>query len=294
MIGWADGTLWPMFTWEHILSGSRAPVMGVVNVTPDSFSDGGRFLDPDAAVAHGLALVADGAAVLDVGGESTRPGAEPVGVDEELRRIVPVVRRLVEELGTGSSSVPVSIDTTKAAVATAAIDAGAVVVNDVSAGRADPEMFAVVAESGAGFVAMHMLGTPSTMQADPRYADVVDEVGGFLVDRLAAARAAGIASGALMADPGIGFGKRVEHNLELIARLPELGARVAAPVLVGPSRKAFIGSVLGDPDPTRREEGTLATVTWALDHGAAMVRVHDVRAAVRAGRLLHVMEESAA
>jgi len=283
-----------MFTWEHLLSGPRAPVMGVVNVTPDSFSDGGRFLDADAALAHGLGLVADGAAVLDVGGESTRPGAEPVGVDEELRRIVPVVRRLVDELGTGASSVPVSIDTTKAAVAAAAIDAGAVIVNDVSAGRNDPAMFAVVAESRAGFVAMHMLGAPPTMQTGPRYDDVVGEVADFLVERVSAARSAGIDAGALMADPGIGFGKRVEHNLELVARLPELAARVGVPVLVGTSRKAFIGSVLGGSDPTQRDDGTLATVTWALDHGAAMVRVHDVRAAARAARLLHVMEESAA
>ena len=283
-----------MFTWEHLLSGPRAPVMGVVNVTPDSFSDGGRFLDAGAALAHGLSLVADGAAVLDVGGESTRPGAEPVGADEELRRIVPVVRRLVDELGTGASSVPVSIDTTKAAVAAAAIDAGAVIVNDVSAGRNDPAMFAVVAESGTGFVAMHMLGAPRTMQARPRYDDVVGEVADFLVERVSAARSAGIDAGALMADPGIGFGKRVEHNLELVARLPELAARVGVPVLVGTSRKAFIGSVLGGSDPTQRDDGTLATVTWALDHGAAMVRVHDVRAAARAARLLHVMEESAA
>lgn len=283
-----------MFTWEDLLSGPRAPVMGVVNVTPDSFSDGGRFLDADAAVAHGLGLVADGAAVLDVGGESTRPGAEPVGVDEELRRIVPVVRRLVDELGSGGAPVPVSIDTTKAAVAAAAVDAGAVIVNDVSAGRNDPEMFAVVAESRAGFVAMHMLGAPPTMQTGPRYDDVVGEVADFLVERVSAARAAGIDTGALMADPGIGFGKQVEHNLELIARLPEIAARVGVPILVGTSRKAFIGSVLGGTDPTQRDDGTLATVTWALDHGAAMVRVHDVRAAARAARLLHVMEESAA
>lgn len=289
-----DGTLWPVFTWGNLLSGPRVPVMGVVNVTPDSFSDGGRFLDPDAAVAHGLSLVADGAAVLDVGGESTRPGAEPVDADEELRRVVPVVRRLVGELGTDDSSVPVSVDTTKAIVAAAALDAGAVIVNDISAGRADPAILGVVADSRAGYVAMHMLGEPRTMQADPRYDDVVGEVADFLVARLAAARDAGIEAESLMADPGIGFGKRVEHNLELIARLPELAQRVDAPLLVGTSRKSFIGAVLGDTDPTQREEGTLATVTFALDHGAAMVRVHDVRAASRAARLLRVMEESAA
>jgi dihydropteroate synthase len=277
-----------MFTWEHVLSGPRAPVMGVVNVTPDSFSDGGRFLDPDAAVAHGRALAADGAALLDVGGESTRPGAEPVAAEEELRRVVPVIRRLVE------GPVPVSVDTSKAVVAAAAIEAGAVVVNDVSAGRADPGILDVVAAAGAGYVAMHMLGEPRTMQRDPRYDDVVDDVASFLVDRLAAARAAGVAPGSLMADPGIGFGKRVEHNLELLAHLPEIAARVEVPLLIGPSRKTFIGRVLGDDDPTRREEGTLATVTYGLDHGAAMVRVHDVRAAVRAARLLRVLQERAA
>jgi dihydropteroate synthase len=283
-----------MFTWENLLSGSRSPVMGVVNVTPDSFSDGGRFLDPDAAVAYGRSLAAEGAAVLDVGGESTRPGAEPVDADEELRRVVPVIRRLVRDLAAGEASVPVSVDTTKAVVAAAALDAGAVVVNDISAGRADPAMLDVVADAGAGYVAMHMLGEPRTMQADPQYDDVVGDVADFLVERLAAARAAGIEAGALMADPGIGFGKRVAHNLELIARLAELTERVDAPMLVGTSRKAFIGSVLRDPDPTRREEGTLATVTWALDRGAALVRVHDVRAAVRVARLLRVLEESAA
>ena len=283
-----------MFTWENLLRGSSAPVMGVVNVTPDSFSDGGRFLDPDTAVAHGLSLVADGAAVLDVGGESTRPGAEPVGADEELRRVVTVVRRLVDELGALGRSVPVSVDTTKAVVAVAALDAGAVIVNDVSAGRADPEILGVVADARAGYVVMHMLGEPRTMQADPQYDDVVDDVAELLVARLDAARAAGIDSAALMADPGIGFGKRVAHNLELIARLPELAERVGAPILIGTSRKSFIGTVLGDDDLTRREEGTLATVTYALDHGAAMVRVHDVRAASRVARLLRAMEESAA
>ena len=283
-----------MFAWENLLSGSRAPVMGVVNATPDSFSDGGRYLDPGAAVAHGLALVAEGAAVVDVGGESTRPGAEPVAADEELRRVVPVIRGLVAALGADAASVPVSVDTTKSVVARAALDAGAAIVNDVSAGRTDPEMLGAVADAGAGYVAMHMLGEPRTMQADPRYDDVVDDVASFLVERLAVARAAGIAPGALMADPGIGFGKRAEHNLELIARVSELAARVDVPVLIGTSRKAFIGSVLGDTDPTRRDEGTLATVTWALDHGAALVRVHDARAAVRAARLLQVMEASAA
>ncbi len=214
--------------------------MGIVNVTPDSFSDGGRFLEADAAVAHGLALVAAGADLLDVGGESTRPGAEPVDEQEELRRVLPVVGRLAAESG-----VPVSIDTSKAVVAAAALDAGATVVNDVAAAT-DPEMFGVVAAAGAGLVVMHMQGEPRTMQADPHYDDVVVEVGDFLLDRLAAARAAGIPTASLCADPGIGFGKTAAHNLDLLARLGELVARLDVPVLVGPSRKSFIARVLGD------------------------------------------------
>ncbi len=266
-------------------------VMGIVNVTPDSFSDGGRYLDPAAAVDHGLGLVAAGADVLDVGGESTRPGAGPVSAEEEARRVVPVVRRLAAEAG-----VPVSIDTTKASVAAAALDAGAEMVNDVSAGRGDPDMLALVAGSGAGYVVMHMKGTPATMQRDPSYTDVVAEVGAFLHDRLAAAVDAGIDRGRLVADPGIGFGKTAAHNLELLARLPELVEAVdGTPVLVGTSRKAFIGSLLAPPEgPPRpveeREEGTLATVVWALDRGASMVRVHEVRPAAQAVRLLRALE----
>jgi dihydropteroate synthase len=264
--------------------------MGIVNVTPDSFSDGGRYLDPAAAVGHGLALAAAGADVLDVGGESSRPGAVPVSAEEETRRVLPVVRRLATEAG-----VPVSIDTTKAAVAAAALEAGAAVVNDISAGRADPDMLPLVAGAGAGYVVMHMQGTPATMQLDPTYADVVAEVGEFLRRRLAAAEEAGIERSRLVADPGIGFGKTAAHNLELLARLPELVEAVdGTPVLVGTSRKAFIGSFLapaGGPalGVEEREEGTLATVVWALDRGAAMVRVHDVRPAVHAVRLLQAL-----
>jgi len=262
--------------------------MGVVNVTPDSFSDGGRWIDADRAVAHGLDLVADGADLLDIGGESTRPGAEPVPADEERRRVVPVIERLAVESG-----VPLSIDTTKAEVAAAAIEAGAAIVNDVSAGRLDPPILEVVAAAGAGFVAMHMLGEPRTMQDDPQYDDVVGEVGDFLVERLAVARAAGIADAALAADPGIGFGKTVRHNLELLARLPEIVARVEVPVLVGTSRKRFIGAVLGreggDLPADQREEGTLATVACALDRGARVVRVHEARPAAHAVRLLEAM-----
>ena len=267
--------------------------MGVVNVTPDSFSDGGRYLDVEAAVAHGHALVAAGATLLDVGGESTRPGASPVDEHEERRRVLPVIERLGAEAG-----VPVSVDTTKATVAAAALDAGAVVVNDVSAGRHHPAILEVTADRGAGFVVMHMLGEPRTMQDDPRYDDVLIDVGDFLVDRLEAARAAGIADAALAADPGIGFGKTAAHNLTLLARLEELCDRVAVPVIVGSSRKRFLGALLRDatgaePAPEERDDATLATVVWALDHGARVVRVHAVRPAAQAVALLDALGEAA-
>jgi dihydropteroate synthase len=262
-------------------------VMGIVNVTPDSFSDGGRFLDAGRAVEHGLELAAAGAAVLDVGGESTRPGSQPVPADEQVRRVVPVIRRLAAEAG-----VPVSVDTTAASVAAAALEAGATVVNDITAGR-DPAMLGLVAEAAAGYVFMHMQGTPATMQADPRYDDVVVEVGAFLAERRAAAREAGIAEAELMADPGLGFGKTVAHNLTLLARLPDVARAAGVPVLVGPSRKGFIGMASGAPDAPlpvdEREDGTLAAVVWALDHGASMVRVHDVAPAVEAVRLLQAV-----
>lgn len=270
-----------MFAWSEVC-GERPAVMGVVNVTPDSFSDGGRFLDPDAAVAHGLALVDAGADLLDVGGESTRPGAAPVGEDEELRRVLPVVERLE------AAGVPVSIDTSKAAVAAAALAAGATVVNDVAAG-ADPEMFAVVAAASAGLVVMHMQGEPRTMQHDPHYHDVVVEVGDFLLDRLAVARAAGIPTAALCADPGLGFGKTAAHNVALLARLGELVGRVEVPVLVGPSRKSFIARLIGDDRVETLDDGTLATAVWAVDQGARIVRVHDAAGAADALRLLAVM-----
>ena len=263
-------------------------VMGIVNVTPDSFSDGGRFLDPGRAVEHGLELVAAGAAVLDVGGESTRPGASPVPADEQRRRVVPVVRRLSAESG-----VPVSVDTTDASVADAALEAGASVVNDITAGRGDREMLPLVAAAGAGYVFMHMQGTPATMQADPRYDDVVAEVGAFLAERRAAANDAGISDAELAADPGLGFGKTVGHNLMLLARLDDIARAAAVPLLVGPSRKGFIGAVGGPPGAPlpveERGEGTLAAVVWALDHGASMVRVHDVAPAVEAVRLLRAV-----
>ena len=283
----ATGTLPAVFTWGDVC-GARPAVMGVVNVTPDSFSDGGRWLDAGAAVDHGLVLVAEGADLMDVGGESTRPGAEPVPAGEERRRVVPVIERLAAD-----AAVPVSVDTTKAEVVVAALDAGAVIVNDVSAGRFEPRILDLAAGAGAGYVAMHMLGEPRTMQDDPQYDDVVREVGDFLLARLAAARAAGIAEAALAADPGVGFGKTVHHNLELLARLPELVARLEVPVLVGTSRKRFIGTVLGgdraDLPADQREEGTLATIVYALDRGARVVRVHEARPAAQAVRLLQAM-----
>jgi dihydropteroate synthase len=279
-----------VFTWEQVC-GARPAVMGIVNVTPDSFSDGGRFLDADAAIAHGIGLAAQGADVLDVGGESTRPGAAPVTARQELARVLPVIEGL-----TSAASVPISIDTTKAAVARAALEAGATIVNDVSAGRLDPDVLGVTAAAGAGFVAMHMQGEPRTMQLDPRYHDVVREVGDFLAERVEAAHAAGIARGAVAADPGIGFGKTVEHNLEILAALPSLAASVPAPLLVGTSRKTFIGRLLAratgasaDLPVDQRDEGTLATVVWAVEHGASIVRVHDVTPAVHAIRLLDAM-----
>ena len=263
----------------------RPAVMGIVNVTPDSFSDGGLYLDPGRAVEHGLELASAGAAVLDVGGESTRPGSQPVPAEEQRRRVLPVIRRLAAE-----ANVPVSVDTSDASVAAAALDAGATVVNDVTAGRADPAMLALVAEAGAGYVFMHMQGTPATMQLDPRYGDVVAEVGAFLAERRAAANEAGIADENLMADPGLGFGKTAAHSLTLLARLGAVAAAAGVPLLVGPSRKGFLGVAAGPPGAPlpidHREDPTLAAVVWALDHGASMVRVHDVAPAVEAVRLL--------
>ena len=250
--------------------------MGVLNVTPDSFSDGGRHLEPDAALAHGLALVGEGADVVDVGGESTRPGATPVPEDEELRRVVPVVGALAPH-------VRVSVDTTKPAVAAAAVAAGATLLNDVSG-----TLWPVAAELGVGWVAMHMRGTPATMQDDPRYDDVVAEVHGFLRDRAARARAAGV--GEIWVDPGIGFGKTDEHNLTLLRHLPDLVA-LGYPVLVGTSRKGFLGRLApgpdGEPAPlAERLPGSIATATWAMLAGASMVRVHDVAATVQAAVLV--------
>lgn len=253
--------------------GAEAPfvLMGVVNVTPDSFSDGGRFLEVRDAVAHGRRLVAEGADILDVGGESTRPGADPVETAEELQRVVPVVAELAGE-GAG-----VSVDTMKATVAQAAVAAGASYVNDVSAFRHDPEMAAFVADSGVSCCLMHMLGEPKSMQRAPRYEDVVSEVKAFLEDRLAFAVAAGVAEERIQLDPGIGFGKTLEHNLELLRRLDEIVA-LGRPVVIGVSRKAFIGRITGRAAGVDRVFGTVSANVVALTRGARIFRVHDVAA----------------
>ncbi|MCL6441301.1 MAG: dihydropteroate synthase [Thermoleophilum sp.] len=261
-------------------SGLRYPVvMGIVNVTPDSFSDGGLFSDPDAAARHARELVAAGAQIVDIGGESTRPGAHPVSADEELRRVEPVLERLGgEELGAW-----ISIDTTKAAVAARAIELGATIVNDISALRFDPELADLVAEHRCYCVLMHMRGEPRTMQIDPRYDDVVSDVKAFLVERIEFARARGIAEERIWIDPGIGFGKTVEHNLELIARLDEF-LDLGRPILIGTSRKSFIGRICDRPE-RERVAGTVASNVLALERGASVFRVHDVREHVDALRL---------
>jgi len=245
--------------------------MGIVNVTPDSFSDGGQFLDPDTAVEHGLELAAEGAAILDVGGASTRPGAEPVPAEEELGRALPVVERLAR------AGHRVSIDTTKSEVAEAALAAGATLVNDVSAFRFAPELAGLVADAGAGCCLSHMLGEPRTMQGGARYDDVVGEVRAFLEDRLAFAVAAGIPEEHVWLDPGIGFGKTVEHNLELLRRLDEIVA-IGRPIVIGTSRKSFLGKLAGGRDEDERLPGTIATNVMAFERGACVFRVHDVGA----------------
>ncbi len=253
----------------------RPSVMGVVNVTPDSFSDGGVNLDPDDAAAAARRMAEEGAAIVDVGGESTRPGSEGVGAEEELRRVVPVLERLGGE-------VPVSIDTSKAEVARAAFDLGAELVNDVTALRADPELVSVVADSGSYLCLMHMLGEPRTMQRDPRYDDVVAEVAAFLEERLRFAVDAGIPEELICLDPGIGFGKTVEHNFELVRRLDELTA-LGRPVVVGFSRKSSLGKLLGDPEATTGSvAASVGAAVAAYERGATILRVHDVREHVEA------------
>jgi dihydropteroate synthase len=250
----------------------RYSIMGIVNVTPDSFSDGGAFDDAVAAVLHARRLVAEGAGIVDVGGESTRPGAGSVSAEEERRRVIPVVEGIA---GLGLPA-QISIDTMKLEVAAAAVDAGATYINDVTAFRHDPDIAGLVADRGLDCCLMHMLGEPRTMQADPRYDDVVSDVKAFLEERMAAAVAAGVPEERIQLDPGIGFGKTIEHNLELLRRLGEIVA-IGRPVVVGTSRKSFLGRLTGRPE-REREAGTIATNVLALERGASIFRVHDVRA----------------
>jgi dihydropteroate synthase len=245
-------------------------VMGVINVTPDSFSDGGRYLDAAAAIAHGVELEAQGAAILDVGGESTRPGAAPVGEDEELRRVLPVIEGV---LAAGAKA-QISIDTSKGRVAARALGAGATLVNDVTALRGDPEMAGVVAAANADCCLMHMLGDPRTMQDNPRYDDVVADIKAFLEERMSFAIGAGIAEERILLDPGIGFGKTVEHNLELLRRVGEL-VELGRPVVIGTSRKSFLGRLTGR-EIDDRVAATVATNVLAYERGARVFRVHDV------------------
>jgi dihydropteroate synthase len=254
----------------------RPQIMGILNVTPDSFSDGGRHAHVDAAVEHARRMIAEGADVIDVGGESTRPGAARIDVQEQIRRTADVVERVVKLVGV------VSIDTTRAAVAEAAIDRGATIINDVSAGREDEAMFDLAAKRGVAIVLMHMLGEPATMQKDPVYRDVVGEIEAFLLERAKAAQAAGIERGRIMIDPGIGFGKTREHNLTLMANLGRFVA-TGYPVLLGASRKRFMGSICtpvggGPPKPAELVGATCAATAIGVAAGVAMVRVHDVRA----------------
>jgi dihydropteroate synthase len=244
-------------------------VMGVLNVTPDSFSDGGRFASEESAVAHAREMADAGADLIDVGGESTRPGSQPVPEDEQIRRVVPVIRRIA------SLPITISIDTTRSAVAQAALDAGAALVNDISAARDDGAMLPLLARRRVPVVLMHMRGAPATMQDNPVYHDVTAEVIEHLRGRMTAAKSAGVEESKILLDPGIGFGKTMEHNLELIRRQRELSS-LGRPVVIGTSRKGFIGRITGESEPSKRLFGTAACVAWAVASGAAVVRVHDV------------------
>jgi dihydropteroate synthase len=256
-----------------------ALVMGVVNITPDSFSDGGKFLDADAAVAHALELVEQGAEILDLGGESTRPGATPVSEEEELRRVIPVIEKLAAK-----NKIPLSIDTMKPAVARAALQAGASIVNDVAANRHEPAMWQIVAEFHAGYVCMHAQGTPQTMQQNPVYADVVREVGDFFRERLEKLQSHGLAPEQVVFDPGIGFGKTLEHNLSLLAGLRSF-TKFQRPLLLGVSRKSFLGKISGAEANERLPASLACTMLALADGGAQLIRTHDVAETGRAVRM---------
>ena len=273
---------------QTLALGERAYIMGVLNVTPDSFSDGGQFFDVDAALTHALQMVAEGAYIIDVGGESTRPGAAEVAETEELRRVVPVISRLAAR-----SEVVISIDTSKGAVAGAALEAGAKIINDISGGRGDKKMMKRAAEAGAGFIIMHMQGTPRTMQKDPAYHDVVAEVRDFFRQQYACALDSGIDPMALAFDPGIGFGKTPEHNLALLRHLPELRVH-DRPLVVGVSRKSFLAKITDGAQPSDRLAPTLACTALLRERGADVIRVHDVKPNVAALRMADALLEMSA
>jgi dihydropteroate synthase len=261
-------------------------VMGVLNVTPDSFSDGGRWSDPTAAVAHAREMAAAGADLIDIGGESTRPGSQRVPAEEQIRRVLPVVETLMREMG---KRCVLSIDTTLAPVAQAALDAGAAMINDISGGTDDRTMLDLAAARQVPIVLMHMQGQPATMQDNPSYTDVVGEVGAFLIERAQAAVRAGVPRDHILLDPGIGFGKDVNHNLELlrgVSRLAELGH----PLVLGTSRKGFIGRIAGEAEPSSRLMGTAASVAWCVANGATIVRVHDVEPMVKVVRVVRAIQ----
>jgi dihydropteroate synthase len=269
----------PKSRWMFSELPKRTLVMGILNVTPDSFSDGGRFLDRDAAVRHALGMVRDGADIIDVGGESTRPGGEPVSIEEEIGRVVPVISELAARIDR-----PISIDTYKSATAAAALDAGASVINDISGMAFDPEIRKLAAARRCPVVLMHIKGTPRDMQKNPTYDDVIGEITDYLRQRILEAVQAGVDERMIIVDPGIGFGKAVRHNLEILRRLGELRS-LGRPILVGVSRKSTIGQVLGGLPPEERLEGTAAAVAISIAGGASIVRVHDVREMVRVARM---------
>lgn len=258
--------------------GGRTLIMGILNVTPDSFSDGGHYFEVDKAIARAKQMVEEGADIIDIGGESTRPGALSVSVEDELARVLPVIEGLV-----GETTACISIDTSKAAVAQQALQAGAHIVNDITALKGDRNMAKIVAEMNAGVVLMHIQGTPRTMQHSPVYQDLIPEILSYLQQRIDEAEAGGIAPEQIMIDPGIGFGKTLEHTLEILRRLDEF-RRLKKPILIGTSRKSFIGKILNLPVDDR-VEGTAATVTWAIAHGADVIRVHDVKAMCRVAQM---------
>ncbi|MDE0316161.1 MAG: dihydropteroate synthase [Candidatus Poribacteria bacterium] len=267
------------FRGKSLTFGDSTHIMGVLNVTPDSFSDGGAYLNINTAITHAKTMVAEGATIIDIGGESSRPGAEPVPANVELERVLPVIQALVSE----QLDVPISIDTTKAVVAKHALEAGAHFINDITALRGDTAMAQVAAEMEAGVILMHMKGTPRTMQRSPHYKDVVKEVCKALENWINDASQNGIAPDRIIVDPGIGFGKTTEQNLQILKQLEEF-KQLNKPILIGTSRKSFIGNLLELP-VTERVEGTLATVCWAIAHGADIVRVHDVKATARVARM---------